>query len=108
MVVNSPVTVDAPGSSAFFLLYAAWVRSRAERPSVSYTTPGSSATAPSQPDVEMTGRDSGGVVHERGGSQQHEQTGLVNKQQRVEVKILKYQVVAHEMFQLFLQALLCA
>ena len=35
-------------------------------------------------------------------------TELVNKQQRVEVKILKYQVVAHEMFQLFLQALLCA
>ena len=48
MVMNSPVTADAPGSSA---------------------------AAPSQPDVEMTGRASGGVVHERGGGQQHELGG---------------------------------
>ena len=48
MFMNSPVTADAPGSSA---------------------------AAPSQPDVEMTGRDSGGVVHERGGGQLHELGG---------------------------------
>ena len=29
--------IDLPGGMFFFLLYAAWVRSRAERPSVSYT-----------------------------------------------------------------------
>ena len=34
---NDRLSLGSGGEAYFFLVYAAWVRSRAERPSVSYT-----------------------------------------------------------------------